>query len=434
MKKFLTPIFILVASVSIQAQSLYFPPLTGNTWETTDPATLGWCPAKIDSMLNYLGDNDTKAFIVLKNGKIVIEKYYGTFTQDSLWYWASAGKSLTSVLVGIAQEEGDINIDSSSSHYMGNGWTSLTPQQEKAITVRHQLTMTSGLDDGAAGGADCTLPPCLVYEAAPGTRWAYHNAPYTLLDSVIHNATGMTLNSFVTQKVKQKTGMTGFYFKSGYNNVYISNARSMARFGLLMLNKGKWNNQTVLGDTTYYNDMIHTSQNPNLSYGYLWWLAGEASYMMPQAQFVFPGSAISNAPDDMFAALGKNGQIINVVPSQNLVLIRMGNEPGSGSFLVSNLFDNEIWGYMNDLTCATNSITENNSLNIKVYPNPTTDLLYLGDGTTIYDNILVSDVQGKEIMNIKNVSTISVNHLKSGLYFLKVAKANEGFVGSFVKE
>lgn len=433
MKKALTLFLAALCFCFANSQSLYFPPLTGNTWETITPESLGWCPERVDSLLNFLESQDSKAFIVLKDGKIVIEKYFGSFTQDSLWYWASAGKSLTSVLVGIAQEEGSLNIDSSSSFYMGMGWTSLTAPQERAIKVRHQLSMTTGLDDAAAGGADCTLPSCLVYKAAPGTRWAYHNGPYTLLDSVMHSATGMTLNAFVNQKIKAKTGMNGLYIKSGYNNVYVSNARSMARFGLLMLNKGKWNNQVVLSDTAYYHAMINSSQNINLSYGYLWWLAGKNSFMVPQSQFVFPGSAVPNAPADMFAALGKNGQIINVVPSQNLVLIRMGNPPHGESGLITNIFDNNIWGYMNNLICSSGIAENSTSQKISVFPNPATDVLYLNKEGATFDQVRLYDSQGKEIMNQKNCAVLSIESLQKGIYFLKLVKGESVYSSSFIK-
>ena len=65
----------------------------------------------------------------------------------------------------------------------------------------------------------------------------------------------------------------------------------------------------------------------NESYGYLWWLNGQSSFMLPYNQFVYNGDIIINAPDDLFSAIGKNGQYINVVPSENLVWIRMGEAP-----------------------------------------------------------------------------------------------------------
>ena len=91
MKALITGLFLFIF-LNSQAQNLYFPPLTGNAWDTISPVSLGWCPDKIDSLTDYLENKNTKAFILLKDGKIVIEKYFGTFTADSLWYWASAGK------------------------------------------------------------------------------------------------------------------------------------------------------------------------------------------------------------------------------------------------------------------------------------------------------------------------------------------------------
>jgi CubicO group peptidase (beta-lactamase class C family) len=286
----------------------------------------------------------------LKDGKIVIEEYFGKqsnsttdFTVTSNWYWASAGKTLTSAIVGIANSQGKINFDAKTSDYLGVGWTSLTLTQESKITVRHQLTMTTGLDDGVAN-KDCTDKACLIYKADPGTRWAYHNAPYTLLDGVITNATSKTLNAYLSEQLLTKIGMDGSYLKIDLNNVFFSTPRSMARFGLLLLNKGKWD-QTQLIPEDYFTLMTTTSQNINLSYGYLTWLNGKATSMAPSSQVVFPAEITANAPDDMFAAMGKNGQLINVVPSKNLVIIRMGDVPDAS--LVPFTFQNELWAKLN---------------------------------------------------------------------------------------
>jgi CubicO group peptidase (beta-lactamase class C family) len=331
--------------------SLYFPPVTGAGWETTAPASLSWNEAALPALYDFLRANNTRAFLVLKDGKIVIEQYFGKqlvnttldFTATSNWYWASAGKTLTSALTGIANAQGKINLDAKTSDYLGVGWTNLTLAQENAITVRHQLTMTTGLDD-AVTNPDCTAKACLVYKAAPGTRWAYHNAPYTLLDGVIANATGKPLNTFVTEEIKNKIGMDGQYIQTGDNNVYYSTPRSMARFGLLLLNRGKWADQTIIPEP-YFDLMVTTSQNLNLSYGYLTWLNGKATFMVPSLQTVFPGSISPNAPAELFAAMGKNGQFINIVPSEKLVVIRMGDAPDNS--LVPFLFQDEMWKELN---------------------------------------------------------------------------------------
>lgn len=265
--------------------AIYFPPVSGTTWETTSPGTLGWTDPQLNDLYSYLQLKNTKAFIILKNGKIVVEKYFGTFTADSNWYWASAGKTMTGMLVGIAQQEGILNINHKTSQYLGNGWTSLPAAKEDLISIRHQLTMTTGLDDNVPE-SDCTLPACLAYKADAGTRWAYHNAPYTLLDKVVESASGNTYNGYFQEKIRNKLGMNGLWVRNGYNNVYYSTARSMARFGLLMLNKGKWDQTAIISDSAYFYAQVNSSQNLNPSYGYLTWLNGKTSHMLPTLQNV----------------------------------------------------------------------------------------------------------------------------------------------------
>lgn len=322
--------------------TMYFPPVSGTEWQTVTPASLTWNETALNDCYTYLQSKGTKAFIILKNGKIVAERYFGTFTADSNWYWASAGKTLTAMLVGIAQQEGKININNKTSQYLGTGWTNAPLAKENLITVRHQLTMTTGLDDGVPDN-DCTQPSCLQYKADAGTRWAYHNAPYTILDKVVENATGLSYNAYFQQKIRDVIGMNGVWLPSGSNNVYYSTPRSMARYGLLLQNKGKWNGATVLTDTNYFNSQINTSQNLNPSYGYLTWLNGKSNYMLPTVHAVFPGMLVPNAPADMYAALGKNDQKIYVVPSQGVVVIRMGESAGNVQLALSS-FDNELWG------------------------------------------------------------------------------------------
>ena len=332
-------------------QTLYFPPLNNSApWDSLSPASLGWCPDRIDSLYRFLSERRTKAFIVLKDGKRVLEKYFGTFTQDSAWYWASAGKTITAFLTGKAQEDGFLRITDTSSRYLGAGWTNCTPAQEQRITIRNQLTMTSGLDDGVPEN-HCTIDTCLNYLAEPGTRWAYHNAPYTLLDPVLTAATGLPLNTYTQNVLKSKTGMTGQWFTIGYNNVFYSRARSMARFGLLVQNNCIWRTDTLLRDSAYVRQMVNTSQTINRGYGYLWWLNGRSSYMVPTLQLVFPGSYAPAAPYDMYAGLGKNGQILSVAPSKGLVVVRMGESPDDTGEVPTELCNN-IWERLNYVMCS----------------------------------------------------------------------------------
>ncbi len=346
-------LFVLL-SVNLNAQ-FYFPPNSSSNWDSISASSLGYCQANIDSLYDYLDANNTKAFILLKDGKIVLENYFNEHTDTSNWYWASAGKTIIALLTGIAQKDGLLDINNSTSTYLSEAWTSATLKQESMISLWHQLTMTSGLDNSVEDPY-CTIDTCLVYLAEAGTRWAYHESPYTLLRNVIENASGLAINNYTFQKLTSPVGMDGMFVNEGYTSIFISTARSMARFGLLILNEGQWNQNDILEDDIYYNAMISTSQEHNESYGYLWWLNGKNSYMIPQTQYVFDGQLSPNAPSDMFAAMGKNGQFINVVPSENMVWIRMGDAPEET--LVPFNFNDEIWTFINKLDCEASNLNK----------------------------------------------------------------------------
>ena len=330
---------------------LYFPPINSDFWETITPESLNWNVAATNNLYDFLSNNNTRAFIVLKDGKIVIEKYWGNnilntapFDENTNWYWASAGKTLTAFLVGLAQEEGLLNINNKTSDYLGNNWSGLPTNKEDLILIKHHLTMTTGLDYGVSN-PNCTDPICLQYKADAGSQWYYHNAPYTLLEEVISASANKTYNEFTDEKIESKTGMNGSWLPLGDNNVYYSTARDGARFGLLMLGKGRWNNNQIMTDSNYYYAMINSSQSLNPSYGYLCWLNGKSSIILPGLSTSFSVPLSTNAPSDLFAALGKNGQFIDVVPSENLVIVRMGESPGNS--LVPTPFHNDMWEKIN---------------------------------------------------------------------------------------
>jgi CubicO group peptidase (beta-lactamase class C family) len=432
MKRLFILIFVAYLTFDFTAQTIYFPPLTGSTWDTIAPQNLGYCQPKIDSLYSFLEQNNSKAFILLKDGKIVLEKYFGTHTATTPWQWASAGKTITSFMTGIAQQEGFLSITDTTSSYLGQGWTNCTPQQEERITIWNQLTMTSGLDDGVPDHY-CTLDTCLNYLADPGTRWAYHNGPYTLLDGVIENATGLTLNNYTTQKLKNPTGMTGAFFSVGYNNVFFSTARSMARFGSLILNKGNWNGNQIMTDTAYFNDMVNTSQNLNKAYGYLWWLNGKQSFMVPTLQTVFPGSMSQNGPADMISAIGSGGQFLNVVPSQNLVWLRMGDEPGNSN--VPFLLNDNIWEYVNDLVCSNSGVEEEDfETKIHLYPNPANEQIVVSIEKGVLGKVVLFNQLGMKIKEIQSTAqsiAIDISNLEKGVYLISLLE--KGKTMRFVK-
>ena len=319
---------------------IYFPPFSSATWDTKSISELGWNTSNLQPLLDFLEQNNTKSFIILHDGKIVVEEYMNNHDINKLWYWASAGKTLTTTLSGIAQEEGLLNINNKVSDYLGTGWTSAPLEKENLITCKHLLSMNSGLDDSS----DAVEPEDLQYIADAGSRWAYHNV-YKKMQDVIASASNQSWDNYFETKLKNRIGMTGAWIQNGNTNVYWSTTRSMARFGLLIAANGTWEDTQIIPEN-FLNEATTTSQNINKSYGYLWWLNGKSSYRLPQTQFEFSGELIPNAPQDMYCAVGKNDQKIYVVPSKELVIVRMGNTADDSNFALSD-FDNVLWEKIN---------------------------------------------------------------------------------------
>lgn len=323
-------------------EAMYFPPNNSDAWETKTPASLGWNQDAIQPLLAYLEAKHSRSFIILVNGRIVMENYFNGHSATTPWYWASAGKTLTSTISGIAQEEGLLNINNKVSDFIGTGWTSAPLDKENLITCRHLLTMTSGLDDE---GGDSVAPEDLHYLADAGTRWAYDNV-YVKMQDVVAAASGQTWNAYFNTKLRDRIGMTGSWLDAGDDlSVYWSTTRSMARFGSLILNNGNWNGTQVV-NSAYLATATTTSQSINKSYGYLWWLNGKESYHLPQSQLQLTGPLVPNGASDMYMALGKNDQKIYVIPSKKMVVIRMGEAADEENWALSG-FDNELWGKIN---------------------------------------------------------------------------------------
>lgn len=324
------------------AESMYFPSNTSSTWETIPLSSLGWNQDAIQPLKDFLIQTNTKSFMILVNGRIAMEEYFDGHTANTTWEWNSAGKTLVTASTGIAQQEGLLNIHNKVSDYLGTGWTSIPLEKENLITVRHLLTMTAGNDDTK----QYVTISNLTYVADAGTRWAYSNIFQKLMD-IVAEVSNKSFETYFNEKIKSKIGMDGYWNYGIIFTIYHSTTRSMARFGLLALNKGKWNNEQIINET-FFNESISSSQDINPSYGYLWWLNGKTKFMIPGEQTVYQGYLVPNAPADMYAAMGANDERIYVIPGKKMVVIRMGNasNPLNPNFAVSG-FDNDLWEKIN---------------------------------------------------------------------------------------
>lgn len=130
-----------------QGTAMYFPANPGAEWKKTPVTALGWNQGAIEPLKDFLAEKHTKSFMILVNGRIVMEEYFNGHSADADWEWNSAGKALVSAITGIARQENLLTINDKVSAHLGTAWTNMPPDKENLITLRHLLTMTSGIDD-----------------------------------------------------------------------------------------------------------------------------------------------------------------------------------------------------------------------------------------------------------------------------------------------
>ncbi len=329
--------------------SVYFPGLEQSDWETVSLMELNWDEENLQDLIQFAEANNSKSLLILKDGRIALEAYFNGHDQNATWPWFSAVKSFTSVGIGIAQGEGLLDINNKTSDYLGDSWTAMEREKQDLITVRNHLTMTTGMisNIGEVVRWSCIAPSCMRYDVDAGAKWAYHQGAFTQNQEIISAATGTNFRDYLKEKVQDRIGIQGSWNSIGDIRIFSSDTRSMARFGLLALNEGNWDGEQIY-PSDYHEVMITPSQELNKAYGYLWWLNSEDDFLGTQDQTLTQGNLVPNAPRDMFAALGAQDQKIYVVPSENMVVVRMGEPAASEEFALSD-FDNQLWQMINKL-------------------------------------------------------------------------------------
>lgn len=316
-----------------------FPSTTTDEWATIAPAALGWDTLALRNALDWAGTQKSTAVVIAWKGRIVAERYWNGWTPSRDSIIASASKSVVSLLVGRLREQGRLSFDDPATRWLGANW-SRAPQTESSIMVKHLLSMSSGLDDS------------LKAVVEPNTRFYYNTPAYYQLFGIVAAASGQSVANYSTAQLFIPIGMRTARWvpniDTGELGLILScSARDMVRFGHLILNRGQWNGQTILGDESYFAAALNSAAANNPSYGYLWWLNGKSSYRLPGPYLLptVPGPLFPSAPADLVAALGKGDKKIYVIPSLDLVIARHGEEAdvANGSLLAVTAFDEQFW-------------------------------------------------------------------------------------------
>jgi CubicO group peptidase (beta-lactamase class C family) len=310
-----------------------FPARTVPAGERTSPLPAGPTPDGLSAAVDELVDGTgTRAFLVVHRDRLVLERYLDGASASDRQTSFSVAKSVLSTLVGIAVDDGLLDLDEPVTSYLPE----LAERDPRfaGITVRHLLTMASGIhytEEGMPWSDDAltyygtdlrelALSRSRV-EGRPGERWHYNNFHPLLVGLVLERVTGTSVGDWMARRLWQPLGAevdatwsldserSGFEkMESGVN----ATPRDFARFGLLMLHEGRWDGRRVVSaDWVAEATAASTRDDPASFYQYFWWVGpedpeGTASYF----------------------ARGKYGQTIGVFPDEDVVVVRLGTSDG----------------------------------------------------------------------------------------------------------
>lgn len=307
---------------------------------------------KMNDAINYCFNeniNDkptlTRAVIVVKDGNIIAEKYADGYTAQSLHQGWSMTKSVTSALIGLLVDRG-LFADTTST---------LLPQWQNdsraAIKLKDILQQSSGLDfkenyklpstvtrmlfsEGDMAGYTASQP--LANE--PGTRFYYSSGNSNILSFIIRQKLGdKHYYAFPYDSLFYRIHAFSPVIEPDASGTYVGSsyiwatARDYARFGLLYLNQGNWFGNQILSTSWITRSRQPANANPQKNYGYQFWLNG-LDYDL-KTDF-YPG-----VPKDMFMAEGYGGQIIVIIPSKKMVIVRLGVRKFDDRRLVKELVE-----------------------------------------------------------------------------------------------
>lgn len=317
-------------------------------WPTAKPQLVGDAPA-LTTVLDRLfesegrgGLRDTRALVVIQGGLLVAERYAPGFDETSRFHSWSMAKSVTQALVGILVRDGRLTVDERAPV---EEWAP-DDDPRQALTLRHLLHMTTGLDNADGGDTDDAFVGHLLFgegtaEIAalaaaqplvhdPGTRWAYSTATSAILGRIVTETAGPgrdATQAWIRREFLAPLGMEMIleFDASGHlvgGSHAWATARDWARMGLLYLRDGIWDGREILPRGWVDFSRTPAPAENNGTFGAHLWLNREPG--PEQFPTPFPG-----LPESVFMASGNAGQYVVAVPSKDLVVVRLGEMLGT---------------------------------------------------------------------------------------------------------
>jgi CubicO group peptidase (beta-lactamase class C family) len=284
-----------------------------------------------DSLMAIIDSNDTHAFLVIQNGKLLYEKYWDNYDSTRLSGSFSAAKSIISLLIGIALDEGKIkSLDEPVRNYLPHFKTA---GLEK-VRIKDLLTMSSGTNykesdkgyfsmnaSGYYGDDEEFMVSMMEAKEAPGVNWEYRSGDTQVLGLIVEKVFGDNISNLVSERFMKPMGAEAdaLWLLDGsqkhekafccFNGI----TRDYARFGQLILNKGKWGSTQIVSEkyiseatqpASYLKDPTEDNK-PVDYYGYQYWVFNHRGYKIPMQNGLF-------------------GQYVYIIPEKNAIVVRLG--------------------------------------------------------------------------------------------------------------
>ena len=296
-----------------------------------------WDDAALNELASYCKDQRTTGLLVVEDRRTVLERNWPVAAGSDLFERrylhgtardgalredvASQQKSLMALLAAVAVDRGLLDLEEPVSTYIGRGWSRAEPTQEGAIVLRHLLEMCSGLDDA------------LRFQAPAGTHHYYNTPAYALMLPVLEAAAEQSIGALTVKWLTGPAGMAdtawcqrGDELASFLGNPrgLVTTPRDLACLGQLVLDGGVAEGGARLVSAAGLAAIFRrTALHP--AYGRLWWLNGGTHWIVPN-RGQGRGCLVPTAPADAVFALGSENRVLMVVPSQCLILVRLGQQ------------------------------------------------------------------------------------------------------------
>ena len=261
----------------------------------------------------------TRGVVVLYKNKLIAERYGEGFDQSTPLLGWSMNKSIINALVGIMKKQNRLKLSDKS---LFKEWAN---DKRKNITLNDLMHMSSGLDwdEGYGGlsdvtkmlyktGTASTYAINKAFSTTPGSTWIYSSGTSNIISQYLRNKIDddEEYHKFPYLELFKKIGASSFYYETDANGTFVSSSfgyattRDWAKFGLLYLNNGMANGERILpkGWVKYSTEPAKASRG---RYGAQFWLN-------------------TNSEIDEFNCIGHHGQVISIIPSKNLVIVRLG--------------------------------------------------------------------------------------------------------------